>query len=80
MNLIQRTTLHYQGNPESVYEVNLWEVEEGKYEVIAMNQVNKGYYNRYENKGNCICHEYIFKLLNIVEIIKQKLNKSRTNW
>lgn len=33
MNLIKRTTLHYQGNPQSVYEVNLEEVEEGKYEV-----------------------------------------------
>lgn len=33
MNLIKRTTLHYQGNTQSVYEVNLWEVEEGKYDV-----------------------------------------------
>lgn len=33
MNLIERTRLHYQGNAESIYEVNLWEVEEGKYAV-----------------------------------------------
>ncbi|MEO1428556.1 MAG: HEAT repeat domain-containing protein [Cyanobacteria bacterium J06633_8] len=33
MNLIKRITLHSQGNPQSVYEVNLQEVEEGKYEV-----------------------------------------------
>ncbi|MDY6898872.1 MAG: hypothetical protein SWZ49_12450, partial [Cyanobacteriota bacterium] len=33
MNLVKRTTLHSQHNPESVYEVNLWEVEEEKYQV-----------------------------------------------
>ena len=33
MNLIKRTTLDSQRNPQSVYEVNLWELEEGKYDV-----------------------------------------------
>jgi len=46
MNLIKRTTLHYQGNPQSVYEVNLWEVEKGKYEVdfiyLEFNNYNTG--------------------------------------
>ncbi|MBV6621667.1 MAG: hypothetical protein KI793_01720 [Rivularia sp. (in: Bacteria)] len=36
MKLIKCTTLHYQGNPQSFYEVNLWEVEEGKYHVSFM--------------------------------------------
>ena len=33
MNLIKRSTLHSQHNPESIYEVNLSEVEEWKYDV-----------------------------------------------
>ena len=50
MNLIKRTTLHYQGNSDSNCEINLWEVEEEKYEVILIQKVLKGYYYKLDTK------------------------------
>lgn len=42
MNLIKRATLHSQNNSDSNCEINLWQVEEKKYEVILIQRVLKG--------------------------------------
>ncbi|AFY56577.1 hypothetical protein Riv7116_4143 [Rivularia sp. PCC 7116] len=39
MKSIKRTTLNDSANPQNIYEVNLWEMEEEKYEVTGINQV-----------------------------------------
>lgn len=63
MNLIQRTTLHYQGNSESIYEVNLWEVEEEKYDVSFV-YIEFNNYSTAGTKSNqqqfAVTHSYYF--------------------
>ena len=50
MNLIKRATLHSQNNSDSNCEINLWQVEEKKYEVIFIQKVLKGYYYKVDTK------------------------------